>query len=179
MSKPDTYYECSPQRRMLEDLKKCCHLKRGNKNFCCINPPLLNIPLDHIILDELHLLFRVTDVLTRNVLDEMIEWDDEETHKKKVSKPSAIGQHLKKSVETLNKCGIAFHVWEKKNADGKGSGTYDWTSLMGNEKKMLLRTFPQHFPSLLRPETVRTVQKIWKVQILPKRNLYLVQIQPT
>ena len=166
MSKPDNYYESSPQKRTLEDLKRCCRLKRGNKNFSCINPPLLNIPLDHIILDELHLLLRVTDVLTRNLLDEMIEWDVEEAHKNKVSNPKAIGQHLQEAVQTINKCGVTFHVWEKKNADGKGSGTYDWTSLMGNEKKLLLRTFPGHFSTLLRKDTARTVEKIWKVQIL-------------
>ena len=164
MTKPDTFYDSSPQKRAIEDLRRCCRLKKGNKNFCCINPPLLNIPLDHIILDELHLLLRITDVLTRNVLDEVIEWDDEEAHKKKVSKPAPIGQHLQEAIQTINRCGITFRVWEKKNVDGKGSGTYDWTSLMGNEKKMLLRSLPECFPSILRPETAATVQKIWKVR---------------
>ena len=55
---------------------------------CCINPPLLNIPLDHIILDELYLLIRITDVLLHNGFDEVIKWDIEEAHKKKVSKPA-------------------------------------------------------------------------------------------
>lgn len=136
-----------------EELKTCCQLKRGNRNFCCINPPLLNVQFDHVILDELHLFLRITDVLTRNVLDEMIELDDEESHKRKVANPSVIGQHLQTAVEAINKCGVTFWVWEKKNADGKGSGTYDWTSLMGNEKKLLLKTFPEHFPSILRPVT--------------------------
>lgn len=90
----------------------------------------------------------------------MIEWDDEEAHKNKVSNPKAIGQHLQEAVQTINKCGITFHVWEKKNADGKGSGTHDWTSLMGNEKKLLLRTFPGHFSTLLRKDTATTVEKI-------------------
>lgn len=53
----------------------------------------------------------------------MIEWDDEEAHKNKVSNPKAIGQHLQEAVKTINKCGVTFHVWEKKNADGKGSST--------------------------------------------------------
>lgn len=97
MTKPDTLYDSSPQKRTIEDLRKCCHLKKG-KNFCCINPPLLDIPLDHIILDELHLLLRITDVLTPNVLDEVIEWGDEEAQRKKVSKPATIiGQHLQEA----------------------------------------------------------------------------------
>lgn len=111
MSKPDNYYESSPQKHALEDLKRCRCLKWGNKNFSCLNPP------DHIILDELYrLLLRVTDVLTLNLLDEMIEWDDEEAHKNKVSNPKAIAQHLQEAVQTINKCGITFPVWEKKNA---------------------------------------------------------------
>ena len=121
MSNPDDFYEKSPQKRTLEDLKKCCCLKRGNKNVCCVNPPRLNIPLDHVILDELHLLLRVTDVLTRNILDETIEWDDEEAHKK--SRKSYI-------------YGPAFAGGSTSllSPDGKDSGTYDWTSLMGNGK---------------------------------------------
>lgn len=43
------------------------------QNLLLHQPPLLNIPLE----DELHLLLWLTDVFTRNVLDEMIEWDDE------------------------------------------------------------------------------------------------------
>lgn len=162
-SKPDSFYDNSPQRRTLEDLKNCCTNKKSKKNFCSVHPPLLDIPLDHIILDELHLLLRVTDVLTRNIIDEMIEWDDEDAHKNKVYNPAAIGHHLQKAIDTINKCGVTFHVWEKKNANGKGSGTYDWTSLMGNEKKQLLKSIPDHFPSFLHKETVTTVQKIWNV----------------
>ena len=33
------------------------------ENYCCVHQPLLNIPLDHIILDELHLMLLFTDVL--------------------------------------------------------------------------------------------------------------------
>ena len=34
----------------------------------CVLPPLVNIPLDHIVLDELHLLLRIMDVLIRNLI---------------------------------------------------------------------------------------------------------------
>ena len=47
MTKPDIFYDSSPQKPTIEDLRKCCRLKKGNKKFCCINPPLLNIPLDN------------------------------------------------------------------------------------------------------------------------------------
>ena len=42
-------------------IKKQC--KCSKSNFGCINPPLINICLDHVVADELHLLLRVTDQL--------------------------------------------------------------------------------------------------------------------
>ena len=41
------------------------------------------IDLDHVILDELHLLLRVTDVLTNSLLEDVLEWDKREETKKK------------------------------------------------------------------------------------------------
>ena len=32
--------------------------------------------------------------------------------------------------------------WEKLNADGRNSGIYDFTSLMGSDKKILLEMLP-------------------------------------
>lgn len=138
MSKPDNYYESSPQKRALEDLKRCRCLKWGNKNFSCLNPP------DHIILDELYrLLLRVTDALTLNLLDEMIEWDDEEAHKNKVSNPKAIAQHLQEAVQTINKCGITFPVWEKKNARVPIPTTGPvWWEMKKKKKKTVTRDLP-------------------------------------
>jgi hypothetical protein len=45
-------------------------LQDSNNNYGCINDPLLNIELDHVIVDELHLLLRVTDVLMTNLITE-------------------------------------------------------------------------------------------------------------
>ena len=42
-------------------------------------PPLVNIPLDHIVLDELHLLVRIMDVLIRN----LILYADSKDHRQK------------------------------------------------------------------------------------------------
>ena len=40
--------------------------------YCCTHEPLLNIELDHVILDELHLLLRIVGVLLGNLLEEVI-----------------------------------------------------------------------------------------------------------
>ena len=39
-----------------------------NNNKGCKHLPLLNIDPDHIIPDELHLLLRITDILTSNLI---------------------------------------------------------------------------------------------------------------
>lgn len=48
------------------------------------------------------------------------------------------GCYLKKFIKEMNKIGIIFNVQEKKNVDGKGSGLYDWISLLGLDKKKLM-----------------------------------------
>ncbi len=50
----------------------------------CIWPPLLNIDVDEMIVDELHMMLRVSDVLLRNLIWAMMYRDMEwrrNTHK--------------------------------------------------------------------------------------------------
>ena len=57
----------------------------------------------------------------------------------------------------------------KKNADGKGSGTVDWTSLMEDEKRKLLTLFPDKLVEQMdgiHQGTAPTVIKIWRVRLL-------------
>ena len=90
------------------------------------------------MLDELHFLLRITDVPMNNLIEDAIERGDKESilmaqRREKLER----GKHLRKLAETINSCGLMINVWEKKNSDGKGSGTVDWTSLMGYEKRKL------------------------------------------
>lgn len=73
--------------------------------------------------------------------------------------------YLNRLLTTINKCGISFSLWEKKDADGRPSGLYDWTSLMGKEKKDLMLKLTPQLPCLLKPETAVAVVKVWEVQI--------------
>ena len=57
---------------------------------------------------------------------------------------------------------MSFDIWEKKNADGKGSGTYDFTSLLGTDKKKLMRELPSELDGVIRPDTSNTVKQIWE-----------------
>lgn len=56
MSKSQDYYCHPPMSRTLEEIKKCA----WKQNLSCVHQPLVDIPLENIILDELHLMLRVT-----------------------------------------------------------------------------------------------------------------------
>ena len=167
MSKPETNYNRDPLCLTLAQVKQ--YVDYGKKEYCCINQPLLNIPLDHIVIDELHLLLRITDVLLENIIEDAMERDDKESilmtqRREKLER----GKHLRKLAEIINNCGVTFNVWEKKNADGKGSGTVDWTSLMGDEKRKLLKLLPDKLAEQtdgIHQDTATTVIKIWRVML--------------
>ena len=55
MTRPEDFYWMDNIRRTLDDIRACC-LKH---QFSC---DLLNIPIDHIVLDELHLMLRITGI---------------------------------------------------------------------------------------------------------------------
>ena len=67
MSKPEEEYTCS-QKHSLETLRTAAAStgRSGRSRMGSLHPPLLNIPLDRVVLDELHLLLRIFDVLLRN-----------------------------------------------------------------------------------------------------------------
>lgn len=46
--------------RTLEEIKKCAL----SQTHSCVHQPLLNIPLENIVLDELHLMLRITGVVS-------------------------------------------------------------------------------------------------------------------
>ena len=89
--------------------------------------------LNDVVLDELHLMMRISDRLS--IITEVMERDSKSDFLKKRGQEKGVGKRL---IAVINSLGITFSVWEKNNADRKGSGTYDWTSLMGSDKKKLL-----------------------------------------
>ena len=58
MSKPEGHYWQKENSRTLDEMKKMAG--KSNNNYGCVNQPLLNIPLENIRVDELHLLLRIT-----------------------------------------------------------------------------------------------------------------------
>ena len=54
-----SYFNSKPLSRSLQELKEMS--KKSKDDYGCCKEPLLDIELDHIIVDELHLLLRITD----------------------------------------------------------------------------------------------------------------------
>lgn len=103
------------------------------------------------------------DVLISNLVTDAIAWD----HKDNLNKPPRLREnlHLNGLTAVINECGVSFSVWEKKNANGTGSGTHEFTSLMGSAKKILLEKLPSKLKDIIRPETSETVINLWKVTV--------------
>lgn len=113
--------------------------------------PLLLIPTSKIIPDELHILLRITDVLTRNVILHAVEQDIQARQ----------SDHFLSTLEAcVHECGITFKVWQKKD----GSGKYEFTSLRGGDKKKLLSLLPDKFNRFLGDDYSK-VAKLWKVHV--------------
>ncbi|CAH3172702.1 unnamed protein product [Porites lobata] len=155
MTKPMNHY-WENGKRTIDEMKRCS-LKQ---QFCCEHPPLLDIPLENVVLDELHLMLRVTDKLTKNLVTEAISRDKKNNLNKAPRDQTTT--HLDSLVKAICSCGVSFSVWEKQNADGKGSGLYDFTSLMGTDKKLLLEKLPAKLDGIISRATSTTVIKLWQ-----------------
>ena len=118
-----------------------------------VNEPLLHIPLKNVVPDELHLMLRITDVLIRNLINAAMQYDSVNSRRiSDVLKRPMINNLLK----AINTCGVSFTIYIQK--DG-----FEFTSLVGNDRKKLLNKLPSKVSSCQPPEYSRTVQEIWEV----------------
>lgn len=69
MTKDLDFYNTGDMRRTLQEIRDF----HSSNKFCCIHPPLFDIELDHVVLDELHLMMRISDRLTENIITEVME----------------------------------------------------------------------------------------------------------
>ncbi len=94
------------EARTLDTMTKCLSqpITSRKQRLGCVHPPLLNIDVSNVVIDELHLMLRVTDVLIRNIIWAMIYNDLREVQQKRQPK------HLDKLVQTIRSCGITFSV---------------------------------------------------------------------
>lgn len=69
--------------------------------------------------------------------------------------------HLDALLHVIKSMGISLNVWRSKDAGKK----LEWTSLLGGEKRSLLRKLPAHFNKILPPQRGPVVQKLWTASV--------------
>ena len=92
----------------MQDLSACSYSSCA-RHLGCVLPPLINIPLDCVVLNELHLLLRIMDVLIRN----LVLYADSEDHRQKAHH-GVESLHLKKLEQTIRSCGVCFQIWQNR-----------------------------------------------------------------
>ena len=122
--------------------------------------PLIHLQSQYMIPDELHLLLRVTDLLTRNLTNAAIQHDVKHSgHQRHVNILSE--EMIKKLLDAIHDYGISFNIIQQ-NAPLHG---FEFTSLMLKEKRKLLNHLPSHIPQCQPAEFCDTVQQLWEVCI--------------
>lgn len=161
MSFPIDHYTKEETKRSLATIEKCALLSPSSplhKRLGVQNKPIFAIEPDSVVIDELHLFMRIFDILIRNLIYELINRD---RHSRRSPTDTPF---IKKLEATISESGVTFRVWEKRDASGKPSGIYDWTSLKGSDMKKVLQSLPSHFSSLLQAEIQEIMAKIWMVR---------------
>eukprot|EP00732_Lithocolla_globosa_P002110 Lithocolla_globosa_v1_NODE_1280_length_2702_cov_40.766528.p1 type:complete len:825 gc:universal NODE_1280_length_2702_cov_40.766528:183-2657(+) len=62
-------------KRSLENIRRNCTAKSAPARMGAKHPPLLNIPLDHVVMDELHIVLRIFDKLLKILINEVDDTD--------------------------------------------------------------------------------------------------------
>ena len=74
-----------------------------------VNLPLLKIPIDHYVIDELHLFLRIFDVLMSNLISLALLMDRTAMDGSK--------QHLDGLTAAIRSCGVTFHTWKEQGRE--------------------------------------------------------------
>jgi len=88
----------------------------GNGQFSSSNKPLLNLNLDHIIPDELHLMLRVTDRLIKVVIQTAIAYDKHQHWLQRTRQAYKVidGTLMAKLIVAIRQYGVSSNVYENE-----------------------------------------------------------------
>ncbi len=107
--------------------------------------PLFNmIPLDHWLVDELHVMLRITDHLWNLMLNELREMDLFDDLARDVI------------VKEMNRIKVKFQFWKEKE---KRPESWNYTSLMGEDKMKVLKEF--NLKLLFSPSRAIKIRELW------------------
>ena len=141
--------------RTVKGMNAAAALPKGSKKkFNCSNPPLFSmIPMHKVIIDNLHLFLRISDLLINLLILDIRRLDGIE---KACSSELGKYQNLSKYIELLKECKIPFHFYMCKD-----SKKLKWHDLTGPEKHRLFARIdlPNAFPTI---PHVQKIQCIWE-----------------
>ena len=120
-----------------------------------VNDPLITIDLDYWVPDELHLLLRITDVLTRNLINAAAS--DDYKHGRS-NKDILRGPMVKKLLGAIKSCGVSLSIHD---SDKK---VFSFTSLVGGDKVKLLKKLPSKLKDCQPADFSTKVKNLWKVR---------------
>lgn len=118
----------------------------------CHSAPFFHIPIDNVILDELHLMLRITDRLEEGLILDILKWDTDDNNSRPSNRKK--NEHLEAFLDAVRSLGVSFQVYKKNEK-------WEWTSLLGGEKRMLLRKLPNLFDQFLPPNKVEKTKSLW------------------
>ena len=95
----------------LKDKQRTLQMLKENKSKDSLHKPMLDIELDYVIPDELHLLLRITDVLINNLITSAVSYDINNSTGK--PKPLEGPMTLSLITEICKHAGAQFKVYEK------------------------------------------------------------------
>ena len=143
--------------RSLKDMKTLAAkgYRTYTKHLGCVQQPLFDIHLDCIILDELHLLLKVRDLLRNFILQV-----DSMGHKKKEHEGEE-SSGIRKLEEAVRSCGVSFQIQQNREPTGKPiPGSYD---LSGKFKLQVMMKLPAKFDTILPDSLGAQVAQLWNV----------------
>ena len=162
MSVEESVYTQKKSRSLLT-LQEKSHLanKPCHQHLGSIHSPLLNIELTKVVVDELHLLLRVTNVLIRNLISLAASRDHEEQqHRGEAS------NHIRQLELAVQSCKVTFTIWQRVDGDGRPQpGKYDCISLNGTDRLRVLRTLPAKFDTILPSDLAVPMARLWNVSV--------------
>ena len=142
--------------RTIEEITEKAKLGKTSKNrFNCSHAPMFPfIPIQHVVIDSLHLFLRIADVLINLLIRDLIVDGIDKATGADLDKTNAT--NVKAYAQFLNgPCKIRFHWYVDKDTK-----KLKWRDLTGPEKNRLFKNMdvPVMFPAL---QHKQQIQQLW------------------
>ena len=154
---PKSWSVIDPEKgaRTISEIKELAGKRRRGNKYGCVEQPLFpSIPISHVVIDTLHLLLRISDVLMNLLLADLERHDELKKLNLREFDLSKL-HYMAKFQAFLNiDRGIPFEIFINEKKEAK------WRDLVGPEKHVLLKRIS--IPTLF-PELTKAIerQEIW------------------